>query len=196
MFKKIFISVLYLCVFCSSAALATDKPPVLVELFTSEFCPACPPADQYLAKLSQEDNMIALGCHVTYFKSRSELGRPLCSQRQFDYMRSLKGKSPYTPQFVINGHKSVVGTQPSKVAAALLQAQSAKTQYIKIYPKAHGVFGYSLPDLPENQYEISLALYQKEQMIRSRNYTNAVDIVLDIGGMGWQGRFKSIFPSC
>ncbi len=76
---------------------ANDKPPIVVELFTSEFCPACPPADQYLGTLSDKVNVIALGCHVTYFKRTSNLGRQDCTQRQFDYVQHLKERSPYTP---------------------------------------------------------------------------------------------------
>jgi len=162
-----------------------QKPPVVVELFTSEFCPACPPADRYLEKLSNEENMITLGCHVTYFKRESDLGRPLCSQRQFDYMRQLKGKSPYTPQFVINGHRSVVGTQDSKVAAALLKAQSANTRSIYIYPKSHGVYGYALSDALKGQYTLYMALYEKDQEIKGRRYSSVVDRILELGD--WDG---------
>lgn len=174
---------------------APQKPPVVVELFTSEFCPACPPADKYLAKLSDESNMITLGCHVTYFQGSSNLGRAFCSQRQFDYMRQLKGKSPFTPQFVINGHRSVVGTRQSKVAAALLKAQSADTQYVNIYPKAHGVYGYALPSLPKGQYKITMALYEKDQTIKRRNYANVVDLILDLGAWDGGADARVFFPA-
>lgn len=174
---------------------APQKPPVVVELFTSEFCPACPPADQYLEKLSAEDNMITLGCHVTYFQRRSDLGRPLCSQRQFDYMRQLRGKSPFTPQFVINGHRSVVGTRQSEVAASLLKAQSADTQYINIYPKAHGVYGYELPVLAAGQYDVMMALYEKKQTIRGRNYASVVDLILNLGEWDGTKDARVFFPA-
>ncbi|NCO03556.1 MAG: DUF1223 domain-containing protein [Alphaproteobacteria bacterium] len=194
-----FLIMLGACLALLSNAAANDsapqKPPVVVELFTSEFCPACPPADQYLAKLSNEANMITLGCHVTYFQGRSDLGRPFCSQRQFDYMRQLRGKSPFTPQFVINGHRSVVGTRQSEVAASLLKAQSADTQYINIYPKAHGVYGYELPLIPLGQYTLFMALYQTEQTVRGRQYASAVDLILNLGDWDGVSDARVFFPA-
>ena len=177
---RIFILFLLMLVF-SSVSYAQEKPPIVVELFTSEFCPACPPADRYLEKLSEKGNVVALGCHVTYFSRKSNLGQEFCSQRQFDYMQRLRERSPYTPQFVLNGRRSVVGTNTSNVAASLLKASSDKIGLITISSKQKGVYAYELPEAKYGAYEIMMAIYQKPQTYRGATYANAVDKLTKLG---------------
>lgn len=173
---------------------ANDKPPIVVELFTSEFCPACPPADQYLGTLSDKENVIALGCHVTYFKRNSNLGRQECTQRQFDYVQRLKERSPYTPQFVLNGRRSVVGTQVDEVAASLIQASADKIALINITPKPQRVYSYDLPQIKRGSYEIMLATYQKDQKFSRSTYANAVDKITKVGLWDGGSDVRVIYP--
>ena len=87
------------------------KMPVLIELFTSEGCSSCPPADQLLTRLEKEQSVgdaeiITLALHVDYWNSLSwkdEFSSPLFSRRQQLYSQALKLDSNYTPQMVVDG---------------------------------------------------------------------------------------------
>ncbi|MEM9468631.1 MAG: DUF1223 domain-containing protein [Pseudomonadota bacterium] len=160
----------------------------MLELFTSEHCPACPPADKALEKLSEQNHIIALGCHVTYFSRQSDLGRGVCSQRQFNFAQQLKQSSPFTPQFIINGQHSAVGTNQSIISAALLKGGADKVQLINIQKKAPQVFSYSLPFIEKNSSDLWLALYKKPQKAGRRNFIHVVDVILTLGS--WDGSIK------
>lgn len=187
MIKRIFISffVAVFALFVPLEAMA-EKPLIVVELFTSEFCPACPPADQLLEKMAEESHIIALGCHVTYFQRRSDLGRATCTQRQFDYVSSLKSRSPFTPQFVFNGKHSAVGVRNNEVSAALMKASAQDIAKIDITLRARNVFSYSLPSLLGQDTNLWLAIYKDKQAIKKRSYANSVDVMLPLGA--WDGR--------
>jgi len=109
----------------SGPAGAAAAGPVVVELFTSQGCSSCPPADALLGELARRPDVLALALHVTYW---NELGwRDGFSQDAFDarqrrYVRQLKLNSSYTPQMVVNGARDVVGSQRGAVSRALENA--------------------------------------------------------------------------
>ena len=91
--------------------------PVVVELFTSQSCSSCPPADAYLGELAKQDNIIAIGCHVTYWDHlnwKDTLSLALCTQRQRDYAAARDSNRVYTPQMVVNGQAEFVGSNRSQ----------------------------------------------------------------------------------
>jgi hypothetical protein len=103
----------------------TSPPPVVVELFTSQGCSSCPPADAYIAKLAKEPNILALGFHVDYWNYigwTDPYSLKLAAQRQRDYGRRLGLHFVYTPQMVIDGAAEGVGSEPEKIAALLRAA--------------------------------------------------------------------------
>lgn len=111
--------------------LKTDKKmPVLVELFTSEGCSSCPPADVNLASLEREQpvaeaEVITLALHVDYWNSLSwkdEYSSPVFSRRQQLYSQALKLDSNYTPQMVVDGRTEFVGSDAAKTRKAILEA--------------------------------------------------------------------------
>ena len=97
---------------------SNKKSPVLVELFTSEGCSSCPPADTALAFLEKEQpfmqaEIITLALHVDYWNNlgwRDEYSSPLYSQRQTVYVQKLKLDSTYTPQMIVDGRLQFVGS--------------------------------------------------------------------------------------
>jgi hypothetical protein len=108
-------------------ALAAVKRPVIVELFTSQGCSSCPPADAYLKTLKEEPGVVALSYHVDYWDYlgwRDTLGSPEFSQRQYDYAESRGDKNVYTPQIIINGGKHFVGSQRAQVSSAVAAAKA------------------------------------------------------------------------
>lgn len=111
-------------------AAARGKHTVVVELFTSEGCSSCPPADELLGRLRQPGNanaaeVIPLGFHVDYWDSAAWHDRfdsAAYSRRQEDYARKFHIDGPYTPQMVVNGEVEFVGSLASEARDAIAQA--------------------------------------------------------------------------
>ncbi len=104
------------------SALAADKPPVVVELFTSQGCSSCPPANANLIELSKRDDVLALSFAVTYWDRlgwKDIFGREDYTARQYAYEPALGERGPFTPQMVINGRASLVGNRLGEVDAGI-----------------------------------------------------------------------------
>tara|TARA_R110002124_G_scaffold64985_2_gene177388 strand:+ start:189102 stop:189821 length:720 start_codon:yes stop_codon:yes gene_type:complete len=100
----------------------TTNTRSVFELFTAEGCPYCPPADKALNGFAQNPQIIALSCHVTYWDhlSSDSLARQFCTDRQLHY--SVNGgdkRRVYTPELVINGKLSLVGSETQSIQEAL-----------------------------------------------------------------------------
>lgn len=103
-----------------------DTRPVVVELFTSQGCSSCPPADAFLAELARRDGVLALGFHISYWDRlgwKDPLSSPSSTDRQKAYARRLSGGQVYTPQMVVDGKDEMVGSDRAAVLAALPAAQ-------------------------------------------------------------------------
>ncbi|MEM7461248.1 MAG: DUF1223 domain-containing protein [Pseudomonadota bacterium] len=86
----------------------------MVELFTSQGCHSCPPADRVLHSLAEEGDTLALAWHVDYWDYlgwKDTFGSPDSTKRQQAYARSFGNRSVYTPQAIINGHTDIVGSK-------------------------------------------------------------------------------------
>ena len=103
--------------------MATAAPrPIVVELFTSQGCSSCPPADALLNELAQRPDVVALGFHVDYWDYlgwKDPLSAPGSTARQHDYARLLNQPTVYTPEMVIDGHLQLVGSDRTAVLAAI-----------------------------------------------------------------------------
>ncbi len=115
--------------------LALDRP-VLVELFTSEGCSSCPPADRYLAGLRKSNrNIILIGEHVDYWNGlgwADQFSSATWTERQQNYCRKLGARSCYTPQAVINGQRECVASDQSAVQKAMSETADALTVPVDI----------------------------------------------------------------
>ncbi len=102
---------------------AHAQPEKVVELFTSQGCSSCPPADQLAEKLvEQEENVLTVLMPVDYWDYlgwKDTLASPAHSQRQRAYAARRGDRSVYTPQMVINGEEHVIGSRERDVRAAL-----------------------------------------------------------------------------
>jgi hypothetical protein len=108
----------------SAAASAKDlaRPVGVVELFTSQGCSSCPPADALFGEIAERGDFVALAYHVDYWDYlgwRDTLGSPENTARQHGYGRSMGIRSVYTPQAVINGRIHVNGSSKSKIWGAV-----------------------------------------------------------------------------
>lgn len=109
--------------FAGHSALAETAAPVLVELFTSQGCSSCPPADKLAGELKSDPNNIVVSFNVDYWDYlgwRDTLAKPEYSQRQYDYAKSRGDGQVYTPQMIINGveHTSGNGSVANLIAKA------------------------------------------------------------------------------
>jgi hypothetical protein len=107
------------------AALAAERP-VVVELFTSQGCSSCPPADAYLRDLSTERaDVLPLAFHVTYWDGlgwKDPYSMQAATQRQDQYGRRF-GDGSYTPEIVVDGSAGMVGSRRGDVGAAIERAK-------------------------------------------------------------------------
>jgi hypothetical protein len=94
--------------------------PVVIELFTSQGCSSCPPADKLIAKLARQPGVFALSLPVDlwdYVGWKDTLAQPYHSQRQRQYAKGRGDNRVYTPQAIINGIAHVVGSDPAAITA-------------------------------------------------------------------------------
>jgi hypothetical protein len=110
------------------AKAATPAAPVLVELYQSEGCSSCPPAEAYLNGIAGRANVIPLAFEVTYWDYlgwKDKFASPAYTQRQRDFAARSASHEVATPQFWINGRESVTGANPRAVEAAIAAARPA-----------------------------------------------------------------------
>ncbi len=96
-------------------------PPAVLELFTSQGCSSCPPADALLGQLAREPGIIALAWHVDYWNGlgwRDPYSSPGATERQQRYAEALHDEV-YTPALVVNGARMVVGSDDQAVQSAI-----------------------------------------------------------------------------
>lgn len=101
---------------------SAQQTPVLVELFTSQGCIACPPADKLMEALADRDDIIALALHVDYWDYIGwvdSFGQAQFSDRQKNYARVNGRASVYTPQMIIGGIDEVKGSSRAQVMGTI-----------------------------------------------------------------------------
>ena len=110
-------------------AAATDAPrPIVVELFTSQGCSSCPPADALLTQMRDDPGLLPLDLHVTYWDRlgwKDPFSVPAATLRQRQFAAQFGLDAVYTPQMVIDGRYEVVGSDPAAIRAALGRARAA-----------------------------------------------------------------------
>ncbi len=136
MSKRVAQAVAVAAMLGAGAAHAADPGanPVVIELFTSQGCSSCPPADAFLAALADRDDVIALALHVDYWDYLGWADRfasPAFTARQRSYARAKGSRTIYTPQIVVEGGADVVGSRPAEVSA-LIDAERADVDPVQL----------------------------------------------------------------
>jgi hypothetical protein len=111
------------CIVLSAAAANPERMPVLVELFTSEGCSSCPPADRHLQQLDSQ--VIVLSEHVDYWDHlgwKDRFSSPAFTERQEVYAKEFGLDSSYTPQMVVDGAAQFTGGDARRAAAEIDKA--------------------------------------------------------------------------
>ncbi|MGJ5818664.1 DUF1223 domain-containing protein [Paludibaculum fermentans] len=131
---------------CTAAISSDTRPtaPVLVELFTSEGCSSCPPADAILARLDQEKTVsgvpvIVLSEHVDYWNGigwKDPFSSAQFSARQQAYSQSFRLESVFTPQMVVDGREQFVGSDTAALNRSLDKASREAKAELRIVKAA------------------------------------------------------------
>src|SRR6478736_2052313 len=137
----LFVAIYLSVVLAKPSAPAGPYKAVVVELFTSEGCSSCPPADELLGHLRQDlaaksIQVIPLGFHVDYWNSlgwKDRFSSAEFTQRQEQYTQSLKVDGPYTPEMVVDGKVEFVGNDAGQAQRTIRQqASELETAQVKI----------------------------------------------------------------
>lgn len=143
----ILMSVALLATNTTAQSAKATRTPVLVELFTSEGCSSCPPADALLAKLDSAQpvpaaQIIVLGEHVDYWDNlgwHDRFSSHQLTDRQTGYSSTLHFDSPYTPQMIVDGTDQFVGNDAAHALRAIQHAaQTTKLQLTLSPPVVDG----------------------------------------------------------
>ncbi|APR35121.1 DUF1223 domain-containing protein [Paraburkholderia sp. SOS3] len=129
MYRRLLASLALLAALPAAAATSAPAPrPVVVELFTSEGCSSCPPADAFLSDLSQKrDDLLPLAFHVTYWNNlgwKDPYSLDIATERQAAYAHRF-GDGSYTPEMVVDGTVGFVGSDRSAAEVAFREAKDA-----------------------------------------------------------------------
>ncbi|MBE9552890.1 MAG: DUF1223 domain-containing protein [Proteobacteria bacterium] len=137
-----------------------DTPPTVVELFTSQGCSSCPPADAFLAELAERDDVIAVAFHVNYWDYigwKDPFATGWGTERQYGYAKVLGRGYPYTPQMVVNGKHDMVGSDRVQVANAMVASMQEANARIPMTLRREA--DELVVTLPERKLEESLHVW-------------------------------------
>jgi hypothetical protein len=150
-----------------------QRPPVVVELFTSEGCSSCPPADNLLARLPRafpDIDIIPLSEHVDYWNNlgwKDRFSSDLFSARQQDYGRTFRLESVYTPQMVVNGQAQFSGGDEARARREILIAASGPKASATLSMLSPGTMHVVVDHVPEGVRNADVFLAVTESGLES-----------------------------
>jgi hypothetical protein len=168
----------------------------VLELFTSQGCSSCPPADKLLGELTRDPSLVAFSLNVDYWDSlgwKDTLADPRNSERQRAYARLRGERGVYTPQVIVNGTAHVVGSDKGAIQRALASARDALAVPVRIalsdgklsvdLPAGKGVGEVWVYGLAK---EVSVAVARGENRGRTVTYHNVARRWQKLGD--WNGK--------
>ncbi len=191
----------------SQTSAPTQRQPVLVELFTSEGCSDCPPADALLGRLDATQfvpgaQAIVLSEHVTYWNHEGwhdPFSFDAIDQRQQDYVTRFALPSSYTPQMVVDGVTQFVGSDARALAAAVTSAAASPKLAVAIenahWEKGAAIFSVRAPSDSDATLFAALAadathseVVRGENAGRTLHHVAVVRVLKDFGSKSADGR--------
>ncbi|WP_417819197.1 DUF1223 domain-containing protein [Terasakiella sp.] len=149
-----------------------SQPVALVELFTSQGCSSCPPADAFLGKLAMRPDVLALAYHVDYWDYigwKDVHAKAAFTQRQRDYAHSFNLRYVYTPQMVVSGRYQESGNQQDRILKAITRELANQTDITLEYKSDGLSLSGPKQESPLNAYLIN---YLKENTTEVRRGEN------------------------
>ncbi|HTK84756.1 MAG TPA: DUF1223 domain-containing protein [Patescibacteria group bacterium] len=160
--------------------------PVVLELFTSQGCSSCPPADDLLTELSSDLSLLPLSFHIDYWDNlgwKDVFSSPASSKRQWDYARSLGTSTVFTPQLIVDGSTSVVGSHAWDVRSAIAAARKADHPVnLALTPRSSGFLLNMDKKIPDGieLWEIRFVTHAKTDVKRGENGGRAMASVNNV----------------
>ena len=149
-------------------AQAAEDALKVVELFTSQGCSSCPPADALLAELADREDILALSLHVDYWDYigwKDPFASPLHTQRQRVYSQVFGKRYVYTPQMVVNGALEMTGSDRSTVLDRIAAAPPADRVRLAVRDDGAGKVTVSVPRSSDAEdATVWLVLYDNEHV--------------------------------
>ena len=172
---------------------------VVVELYTSQGCSSCPPADALLHELAGRSDVIALALHVDYWDYlgwKDNFGSPDFTARQHGYARAAHATTVYTPQMVVGGKDHVIGSKAMEIMDYVAQHRNAASQIamtltrnggaVKINARSNaGPLGDLIVQVVRYTPEKTVAIRRGENAGKTISYNNIVHTWDEVGH--WDG---------
>lgn len=153
------------------------QSPVVVELFTSQGCSSCPPADKLMHDLAERDDVIALALHVDYWDYigwKDEFAVPANADRQRGYAMQAGRHSIYTPQMIINGVTDIVGARPMELSKAIAEHASRPSPVaLRVSRSGTAISIAADPVTIEGPMTVQMLRYQPERTADIKRGENA-----------------------
>lgn len=171
--------------------------PVVVELFQSQGCSSCPPAEANLNAIAGQPNILALSYAVTYWDNlgwKDTFASEAFTNRQYDYSHYQKQDGVYTPQVIVNGQTAIVGSDRAQLDRVVAEAHARGPSLS--WAKGQLQVGAGQPNAPADvwlvRYDprtINVAIRAGENSGRTLPHRNVVRELVNLGT--WDGRAKT-----
>jgi|GEM_PF-140341 hypothetical protein len=184
-------------------AAAKDKQPIVIELYTSQGCSSCPPADKFMGELIKRDDILGLTFHVDYWDYigwKDPFARPENTARQKDLSSRLGLRHIYTPQMIIHGAVNAVGSSEWDVERAIKHTKNYPQTPVKLTHNKGSQLNISIPASatkePAKIYIIAYddvhttSIKRGENSGRKLSYFNVVRDMKHVGD--WSGEAVSL----
>ncbi len=192
-----------------TGAAQAQTNPVVVELFTSQGCSSCPPADEMMQDMAKRSDIIALALHVDYWDYigwKDEFASPQFTQRQHNYARAAGERTVYTPQFVVGGVDHVIGAKPMDVMDEIRDHASSASGVMVVLTRSGGTFHIegTARQGARGPWVVQLVRYTPEQTVsigrgenagRTVTYSNVVTSWDVVGQWDGQPTFSADVPA-
>ncbi|WP_010140625.1 DUF1223 domain-containing protein [Oceanicola sp. S124] len=158
---------------------------MVVELFTSQGCASCPPADEMLAEMVGHDEILPLALHVDYWDYlgwKDGLADPMFTRRQKAYARAKGSRMIYTPQMIIDGQHFIKGAHPGEVAEKIAMARM-QPRHVRLTLRGEGngrflLEAQPLPGLVAGPMQVTLVHFlpmKTVEILRGENAGSRID---------------------
>jgi hypothetical protein len=193
------------------------RVPVVVELFSSEGCSSCPPADTLLARLDRDQpiagvQVVALELHVDYWNQlgwTDSFSQAAFSARQRMHAHAMGSRGLYTPQMVVDGRSELVGSNATGATLAIEQAARAPHVSVKITRRSNDAIFVEASAPPQSEGASHVVLATTERGLRTivtsgenagetlahGPITHTLRYLGDVGAAGFSGQVQQPFKS-
>lgn len=176
MLRRTFLLAAVFGLLTAGAVRADSRPLVVVELYTSQGCSSCPPADALLGRLTERRDVLPLSLHVDYWDYigwKDVFAMPDNGTRQRRYSRRFQLRYVYTPQMVVQGQFQVTGSDAGEVANGIARAARIPMPAVEVV-RGEGGLRLRLPETGlDGDAELLVVAYDKARPVEIRRGENS-----------------------